>query len=175
MTRLSTAVITITIIVIAATSYGVYRFFAFSSLLKEKIEIVVYLEPAADASRIKTDISRNREVKEIIFVSKDDALRMFRREMGGDSGIFEVMPVNPLPDSFIVRLKAKYAIPDGFEKICSRIKLLEGVSEVRYEKKILERAFPLLQLGERIVLICGIVMLGYTSLVILTILKLNRV
>ena len=166
MNRLSIAAIIVSIAVIAATAYGVFRFYGFTSTVREKIEMAVYLEEGADTPALQADIGRITEVRSVIFISKEEALRMLKREMG-DTGIFSAVPSNPLPDSLIVRLKPKYAAAaQNFEKVRNSLSLLPSVSEVSYEKKFLEKSLPLVTLGEKIALICGLVLVGYASFTI---------
>ncbi|OIN98173.1 hypothetical protein COY52_06590 [Candidatus Desantisbacteria bacterium CG_4_10_14_0_8_um_filter_48_22] len=166
MNRLSIAAIIVSIAVIAATGYGVFRFYGFTSSVREKIEMAVYLENGADTPALRADISRITEVRSVVFISKEEALRMLKREMG-DTGIFTAIPSNPLPDSLIVKLKSKYAAAENFEKVRNSLGLLPGVSEVAYEKKFLERSLPLVTLGEKIALVCGLVLIGYASFTII--------
>ena len=175
MTKLSKVVVIISFAIMAAAGYGAFRFFKFSFSLKEKAEIAVDLLGSAEISKVKVSIGEIEGIAGVTFISKEEAMKAFRREMGDDASAFNnVLPSNPLPNSFIVTLKGMYATPEAFERVSSRLMSIEGVDDVGYEKRFIERVFYFIGLGERIVLIGGIVLLAYTGIVILTIFRANR-
>lgn len=172
-TRLSifTKIVSLLILVIAV--FVVFNIFSFSSRLKEKVEITVYLKNSADTVTLQKDVTAIREIKKVRFISRDEALRVFKRDMGKDEDIFSVLQTNPLPDSFRIRIKSKFATIDEFEKVCAKLKDLPGVSEVRYEKEFLSRLLRLLRIAELVGLIGGGIVAGFAFLVLLTIRELT--
>ena len=157
------------LVIIAGTCYGIFKFYDISKNLKEKIEIVVYLYDAADTASIKNAMGQFKEISKINFVSKDDAVEMLKKEMGEDSGIFNAIKINPIPNSFIVTIKGVYASPATFEKMSSSIRSITGVEEVNYEKRFANKILSLIRLAEKIMLIASAVIIFYCAIVLSTV------
>ena len=174
-TGLSTFTKVISLLILVITVFVVFNIFSFSFRLKEKAEITIYLKNSADTVTLQNEIAAIREIKKVKFISKYEALKAFKREMGKDEDIFSVLQTNPLPDSFRVQIKHNFGTIDEFEKVCVKLKGLLGVDEVMYEKEFLIRLLRLLKIAELAGLIGGGIIAGFTILVLFTIKKLTRV
>jgi len=172
-TRLSIFTSIISLLILVATIFVVFNIFSFSSRLKERVEIAVYLKSSADTVAIKNEIAAIREVKRVRFISKEEALKAFKRGMGKDEDIFSVLQTNPLPDSFRVRIKPELCTIGGFEKVCAEIKSLSGVDDVSYEKEFLNKLLRVLKIMELAVLTGVVIIAGFTILVLFTIRRLK--
>jgi cell division transport system permease protein len=107
--------------------------------IKDKVEIEVFL-----VDDVKTDdINILREklkaiggVKNISFVSKDDAAKIFSEEFGPD--MLEIYDYNPLPASFKINLYDEYKTIERINKIKSQISNLPQISDIQFPEKNLE-------------------------------------
>jgi len=109
---------------------------------KEKVEIAVFLKDGIGQGRIKalfTEISNMEEVRDVSYISKEEALSRFKIEMAQARMLVRAIGGNPLPDTFIVKLKLGYEDPDHVSGIASRIANMDGVEEVRYDEGWIER------------------------------------
>ena len=120
---------------------------SFIEKMREDHRLYVYLADGMEegASRdLQLQLLRLEGVEEVVFVSRDEALLMFRSALGDDSDILDVLESNPLPDEYRVKLKPEHIRSEFMEKMTADIGKLKGVEEVRYGKRWLER-------GERLV------------------------
>lgn len=105
------------------------------------LQIVAYLEPNLDESSMKTlqnKIAVIPEVKDVKYISKDDALRKMRVKLGNRLELSDIGS-NPLPDSFEINLTNYEKIPAAAELI----KKNKGISEVRYGEDITKKLISL--------------------------------
>jgi len=107
--------------------------------LESQVEIKVHLVDGLSDNIIK-DIQKEIEglegVKEIVFVSKDQALKEFSESLGENSYLLEGLEGdNPLSDSFVVTLVDPRLAP----KVTLAIKAMSNIENVVYGKEILEK------------------------------------
>lgn len=146
--RLSIFTTIISLLILATIGFVIFNIFSFSSRLKEKVEIVVYLKDSADTIAIKKEIAEMKEVKRVSFISRRETLNAFKKKLGKDQDIFSVLQINPLPDSFLVILKSQFVTLDSVQKMCAKLEELKGVEEVRCEEELLNRLPRLLKILE---------------------------
>jgi cell division transport system permease protein len=107
--------------------------------LREKVEMEAfladYLSPV-ETSIVRDSIALLPGVREVRYVSKDDAATMFKQEFGED--IHRVLDFNPLPASIKIFLKDGYRTSAGAEGVYVAIKNMKGVDDVIYRKTLLE-------------------------------------
>ena len=77
------------------------------------------------------------DAKTVIFVSKAEALREFREQLGDESGVLGVLESNPLPASF--RVKLKNATRESTEAFAKRVSGMAAVEEVNYGKEFVDQ------------------------------------
>lgn len=108
---------------------------------QEAAEFSVYLRddstPAQQAA-IEHTLGESHLVRTIEIVSKDEALRRFRRNFGDLAAATGDLPDNPLPASIEVRLLPD-ANPNDVESLAGRTSKLPGVADVRYDRRWIER------------------------------------
>lgn len=116
--------------------------------IKEKIEIEVFLKDGLSNSQIdslRRKIISMDEVERVVFISKDEAAKIFEEEFG--ENIFNILDFNPLPASFKIKLKENYRTTQGVENLVRKLRRFPEFEEVRYRKallSILERRFKIL-------------------------------
>jgi len=73
------------------------------------------------------------------FVSKEEALRRFKRTFADLSGAIDSVGDNPLPASIEVRLKSDASASGAVEGLAARVRQMPGVADVRYDRQWLGR------------------------------------
>ncbi|TES92308.1 MAG: ABC transporter permease [Candidatus Cloacimonadota bacterium] len=117
---------------------------------EEKVQITAFLQDDLSQDEIevlKRDISSLMGVKEVIFVSKQEALEKFREELGEDSELLEALETNPLPASFDIKLYESFKDPDNLENLSNKVDAMIGIEEIKYGEewvKILDRVIKIL-------------------------------
>jgi cell division transport system permease protein len=115
----------------------------FDHILKDvesQVEITAYLKDSVDEtgiSQLNTRIGALAGIKEIKFVSKEEALEEFKEQVGRD--LLEGIE-NPLPNSF----RVKVANPREVARVAAEIEKLPGIEEVKYGKGVVEKLFKII-------------------------------
>ena len=107
--------------------------------LREKVEMEAFLSDQLSSDKItelKGIVEMLGGVREVRYVSKEEAAKIFQQEFGED--IHKILNFNPLPASFKIFLKDGYKNVKGAEKIVQQIKALKGIDDVIYRKQLLE-------------------------------------
>jgi cell division transport system permease protein len=107
--------------------------------LREKVEMEAFLNDQLSNDQI-TEVKGLVEmldgVREVHYVSKEEAAKIFQQEFGED--IFKILNFNPLPASLKIFLKEGYKTAKHAESIVYQVKSLKGVDDVIYRKQLLE-------------------------------------
>jgi len=142
-TKLSSAVsiLTICISLLLLGVFGILSINAsrFIDALRDKVELEAFLEePMTDEeiSTLQATVVAIDGVEHVMFVSKDEAARIFKAEFGED--ITAVLDFNPLPPSFKIRLAPASRTAAEAQRINDRLLTLTGISEVVYRKGLIE-------------------------------------
>lgn len=107
--------------------------------LRDKVELEIFLADylsKEETSALHAQVAALEGVREVRYVSKEEAAEIFRQEFGED--IHRVLDFNPLPASFKVFLKDGYKNVAGAEKVYEATKAMKGVEDVIYRKSLLE-------------------------------------
>jgi cell division transport system permease protein len=108
---------------------------------REAAEFSVYLQDHVTAEQragLERLLRDSRQVSAVEFVSKEEALRRFKRSFGDLATAVEEMPANPLPASLEVRLRTGVD-RQSIDTLAARAGAMPGVSETRYDRTWLER------------------------------------
>lgn len=141
--KLSTfaSVITITLSLILITIY--YTLSVNSNRIiksiKDKVELEVFLlEPSSGESidSLKERIKRIGGVKQITYVSKDEAAKIFEEGFGKE--MLDVFEENPLPASIRIALYEEYKTTDRINKIREQLLQMPLADDVVYPKQSLQ-------------------------------------
>jgi len=111
-----------------------------SDYAKENIEISVFLnsdEKEMDIIKLQKELDASKFVIETIYISKDEAARILKEELGEDFESY--LGYNPLPSSIDIKLSAAYANMDSIAAIESQLKKNSLVKEVIYQKSLINQ------------------------------------
>ena len=106
--------------------------------LLEGFRLQVFLETAAGDNghrQIEDEISNLAGIKEIEYISPEEAARIFSREFGDE--IFGIVDDNPLPASIMITLRGDVDPVYKAAQLKREIESLDGVDEVIYQGDIL--------------------------------------
>jgi cell division transport system permease protein len=73
------------------------------------------------------------------YVSADEALRRFSQQFPDLAAAARSLPANPLPPSYEVQLRSELARDAAVDRLAERLRQLPGVSDVRYDRRWIER------------------------------------
>lgn len=139
------AVISSTIVIaLAVLLLGIYLTISINSvkllkLIRDRVEMDAYLVdslPNAEISKLVNNIKTIGGVKNVSYISKEEAAKVFAEDFGQD--ILEVFDHNPLPASLKISLYDEYKTIDRIEKIKAELQKNSEINDIIYAQKNLE-------------------------------------
>lgn len=173
--RLS-ATIAISSLCVALTLIGIFSI-TFVNLkdslyqLYREIEIEAFIDLTLNSNRISAlqqKIQQFPEIRRVTFISREQALKEFQTAFG--ENLQQVLKENPLPASFRIVLYSDHSQPDKVARIADQLTRLEGISEVLYQKELIQFLHKYLKLGLAISITIALLMI-----IIITILVYNTI
>jgi len=104
---------------------------------KEEIAMTVFFKNEANDTILKdfgNQLKVSKFVKSSVFVNKDSAAKQHTDIIGEDFMTF--LGTNPLQNSYDIHLKADYIVADSIRKIERNIRANEMVSDIIYDKQL---------------------------------------
>jgi len=134
--------VTISTIAVTLALFGIFLVLTVNvqrivGLFRERMALEVFIDNSLNSEQIKKlgeRLSSLSSVRKVTFVSKDEALRKFKKEFGEDPLTF--LGENPLPSSFEIKVQQVAQTPQGVERLAKRIENIKGVEEVVYHGKL---------------------------------------
>jgi cell division transport system permease protein len=134
-----------------------YNLYTFTQKVRQRMEIDVYLAEGLtdkENTELRSEIIKIEGVEGAIFRTKEKALQELQNYLGKD--ISEGLESNPLPSSWVVKLKPAYQNLEKMQKISSQIAKLKGVEETDYGKFWVEKIDRLFEIFLWVNLILGV-------------------
>ena len=110
-----------------------------STDFKEGIAVEVVLKDSlgvADITAAQTAIKSKSYVKSVKFISKDEAAKILRKDLGDN--FLDILGYNPLYASFNINLNEHFANKDSFALVKSDLSKIAAVQQVNIQSNILE-------------------------------------
>ncbi len=101
---------------------------------RDRLRIVVYLReepPPAALDEFLKRVEAVGGVQRLRYVSKAEALRTLRQQLGGQASPVEQLPTNPLPPSVEITPTPEASTPEGTRGLVQRLSALAEVEEVQ--------------------------------------------
>ena len=140
--------------------------------LESQLEIVVYLEDnisKAELNNLKSNITSIDGIKEVKFVSKEEAYQRLSKDLGEQKDILSAIEVNPLPASFEIQVKD----PKAIEQIANQIDKFKKVEEVEYGRETAERLLNFTYIFRRAGMLLLALLIFASILIISNIIKIT--
>jgi cell division transport system permease protein len=105
-------------------------------------ELSIYLRDditADDLAALERLLQESVLVAQRQYVSKEEALKRFRREFADLGPLADGFPDNPFPASFEVRVRPEANRSGAAEELVARLARLPGVADVRYDRRLIDR------------------------------------
>ena len=125
--------------------------------LRSRLDMEAFLtEPVTDddVTGLQARIAGIDGVEKVTFVSKDEAMKIFKQDTGDD--ITKVLDFNPLPPSFKITLREPFRTSARSLAIYDRIAAIPGVDTVTYRRVLLELIDKRAESVDRVMLGLGI-------------------
>lgn len=114
-------------------------------LLKEwqkGMRVTAYLLDSLNADelkKLKEDILRLTEVQEVLYRSKEEALKSLAEKLREKRTLLESLPRNPLPASLEIRLKPAYQSSSGIHQLVEKLKKFPHIGDLQYGAEWIEK------------------------------------
>jgi len=157
---ISTLIMSVALLMLTLFTLLTVNLQAVAQVFQGEIEVVAFLHEGNSPEEIQEMQQRllqDSGVASVSFVSKAAALKEFKRQLGPDADLLEVLEENPLPASLRLRLREEARTSERLDLLASWIREMEGVAEVRYGDQWVERLESYIQVFLLLTLIVGIV------------------
>ncbi|GAB5556979.1 MAG: permease-like cell division protein FtsX [Schleiferiaceae bacterium] len=108
--------------------------------VKENFQFTVYLKDSAKEVEVRSfqkDLALSDQVKEIEFISKEEAAEEFQETLGED--FVDFLGFNPLQDALAITLKSQYVSTENISEFETELLGFPWVAEVNYDKDLLQQ------------------------------------
>ncbi len=168
MTVAALVTVFLSIVVLGGVLVFVFITDALLREVEKKVEITVFLktdpDPTADEIvMMQEQINNWVEVKNVVFVTKEQALERMKEDYADSPQIFESLTSNPLMGSFEISL----VDPQTVDIVAARFEGDPIVDEVKYGKDIADKLFAFTDQARNFMLIF-IVLLGIVSILLIS-------
>lgn len=128
--------------------------------LRENTNVTVYLVETADSAQavqLTASLEKATYVRQLEYISKEQAMQSIAEELGPDSLTFS--DYNPLSDAIVLNVTADYANNDSLEMISEQLQREKLVDEVIYEKDVTASVNSVLHKVNLVLLIVAVLFL----------------
>jgi cell division transport system permease protein len=142
---------------------------------RDQIRVDVYLMDdisTEDRSTIRSTLAGTTGVSEVVYISQAQAVARYGEYFGSTTDLAMELKENPLPASFEVYLDQAASATVLAESLSSGVGGMEGVEEVRYDRRWLDRLDALLVLARAGGLAGGLAILVVVIFVVASVLRL---
>src|SRR3989339_1909887 len=137
---LSLISLSISIMLIAVSFYSIFLSQQIERKIKEQFNLNIFLSDTLSIKNVTTLINEfgaKNFTSSITFIDKETAAETFIKDTGED--FRKILDYNPIPASFLLKLKANYVDKDSIEIIKKQLSNYAGVDEIIFEHEILEK------------------------------------
>ena len=106
---------------------------------KEKVAITVFLNDNAkdkEVESLQAELKKAEYAKTVTYISKDEAAKIYSADIG--ENFLEFLGENPLKNAIDISLKSEFVTPEIMAGIEKELVLRSIVSEVTYDKPLIE-------------------------------------
>jgi cell division transport system permease protein len=136
---------------------------------KEQFQLSVFLEDKITPTQLEIlekRIQNESAVKSVTFITREQALANFRRELKGQESLLEGLGNNPLPASFQLKIREGYQSAAALARLSAFLGRLEGVEDIQYGQEWIERVSGAARVVKLLGLIIGSVLTLGSALII---------
>lgn len=165
--------ITLVLIVLGVAAVIIVEAQRISTNFKENLTVEIVLKDSialADITAAQKIIQAKPYVKEVKFISKDEAAKILKKDLGDN--FLDVLGFNPLYASFILNLNGNFANKDSFTNVKADLAKLKVAQEINTQNNILESLDKSVRNASFIILIVAITLLVFAVSLIFNTIRL---
>ena len=175
VSALSVVTITVSLLTLGLFALLYLNLRASAASWSSDVQVVAYLSHglgSEDVNRLSEEISRMAGVSAVKYVSSDDALEGFRKDLRGQAGILDGLQRNPLPASLEIHLREGSRKAGQVGVMAVLVESLGGVDDVQYGQDWLSQYQTFMNLLRYAALVIGTFLLIGSTLVVANTIKL---
>jgi len=172
---LSAAMVALALLVVGLFTVVSFNLHEALSRLEERVEVIAYVRDDARLTEVialEDALLEMDEVRDVRFISKEEALAIARQDLPDFHDIFTGLEVNPLPASIEVELHPGSRDPQSVARVAGVAGLYPFVEDVVYGDDWVDRLFLLRRAGVVTTLILGTVFGAVAALIIATAIRI---
>jgi cell division transport system permease protein len=169
LTGLSAAMIALSLFVVGLFGLLAHNVRTVVETVESRVEVVAYLRDDATPSSVEIaqqQISEFGEVREVRYVSREEALVVAREELRELASIFGTLETNPLPASLEISLQRGRTDGDAVRSVADRVALYPFVEEVQFGEDWLDMVYVLRRIAGIATLTLGLGFAAVAALII---------
>jgi len=135
--------VSIVAIFISLTALGIFSILTFKlgkilNEIENKVELEAFIDEKLkedEINNLKNNIKKIEGVEDAIYISKNEAAKRFQDAFG--ENIVELYGDNPLPISFIIKIRKEFLNKNSMDNVISKLNNINGISETIFKREIL--------------------------------------
>ncbi|MEJ2215070.1 MAG: permease-like cell division protein FtsX [Gemmatimonadota bacterium] len=158
LTLLSAAMIGLSLCVLGIFGVTAQNVREVLNRVESRVEVVAYLRDDATEEEVqeaRAHIQAMPEVRDVLYVSRAQALEIAKQELSDISSIFSDLDVNPLPASLEISLVPGQKGPAVATSVAARVSAYPFVEDVRYGREWLDKVYLLRRVAGAATLVVG--------------------
>ncbi|HUE77850.1 MAG TPA: permease-like cell division protein FtsX [Longimicrobiales bacterium] len=158
LTGLSAAMIALSLFVVGLFGVAAHNIRVVLDQVEARVEVVAYLRddaPGEAVDELQSEIGGMTQVREVIYISRMQALELARQQLTDFEGIFTELDTNPFPASLQVTLHPGQRSSEAVHAIAERIGRYPFVEDVRYGQDWLDKVYLLRRVAAAAALVVG--------------------
>ncbi len=171
----TTIIVAIILLLLGIFVMSFYNFYRFVQDLKKDLQVVVYLKNLSpgEVKQVEEELHQFKEIKDIVYVSKNEALVTLTREMNGIHSLINTLKINPLPDSFKIVLTEEARNQKSIKSLVDKLRKINGIEDITYGKEFIENLDVLVSTLKIVGIIIGGIIVFVVLFVISSTIKLT--
>jgi cell division transport system permease protein len=129
------------LLILSITTFTIYNIELISKRLPEKFTIMAYLNDGLskeEIERSQTFLEREKLVKSVLYISKEDAFNDLKTTLKGADYILEGLDENPLSPAFEIRIKKELFSMSEVETLIGKLEKEPYIDDVDYGRGFLD-------------------------------------
>lgn len=158
----------IAIIFIASSILILFLTNKLNDKLANSVELTLFLSDSVNQNQINKlnkILKNDKDLSSVKLIDKEEAKNKFISETG--ENFSSLLEINPLPYSFVVKLKRSVIIENKFDIVKNRLSNLENINEIVYDYDYARMIYKFLQSIKLVVYILSLILISISIYLII--------
>ena len=169
LTGLSAAMIALSLFVVGLFGVAAHNIRIVLDRIESRVEVVAYLHDDTNEEQVdalQTEIERIGQVRDVIYVSRRQALELAREQLDDFGALLSELETNPFPASLEVTLQPGQRNADAVRRVATVIGDYPFVEDVRYGQDWLDKVYLLRRVAGAAAVVVGGAFAAVAALII---------